>query len=61
MQVDDQITGTEKILSATGELDDLPYDITWSAYTFGPPQIEALNAARLISQSRVIRRRSLAD
>lgn len=44
LQVGDQIAGTEKILSAAGELDDLPYDITWSTFTSGPPQIEALNA-----------------
>src|SRR5699024_5628884 len=42
LQVGDQIAGTEKILSAAGELDDLPYDITWSTFTSGPPQIEAL-------------------
>lgn len=47
LQVGDQIAGTEKILTAAGELDDLPYDITWSTFTSGPPQIEALNAGRI--------------
>src|SRR5699024_2745060 len=47
LQVGDQIAGTEKILSAAGELDDLPYDITWSTFTSGPPQIEALNAGQI--------------
>ena len=28
-------------------MDDLPYDITWSAFTSGPPQIEALNAGQI--------------
>ena len=47
LQVGDQIAGTEKILSAAGELDDLPYAITWSTFTSGPPQIEALNAGQI--------------
>lgn len=47
LQVGDQIAGTEKILTAAGELDDLPYDITWSTFTSGPPQIEALNAGQI--------------
>lgn len=28
-------------------MDDLPYDITWSAFTSGPPQIEALSAGQI--------------
>ena len=28
-------------------MDDLPYDITWSAFTSGPPQIEALNTDQI--------------
>ena len=28
-------------------MDDLPYDITWSAFTSGPPQIEALNVGQI--------------
>lgn len=47
LQVGDQIAGTEKILTAAGELDDLPYAITWSTFTSGPPQIEALNAGQI--------------
>lgn len=47
LQVGDQIAGTEKNLSAAGELDDLPYDPTWSTFTSGPPQLEALNAGQI--------------
>ncbi|GAB3706595.1 ABC transporter substrate-binding protein [Corynebacterium nasicanis] len=47
LNVGDQIAGTEKVLAAAGELADVPYDISWSAFTSGPPQIEALNAAQI--------------
>lgn len=47
LNVGDQIAGTEKVLAAAGELDDLPYEISWSSFTSGPPQIEALNAAQI--------------
>lgn len=47
LQVGDQIAGTEKILQAAGELEDVPYQITWSSFTSGPPQIEALNAGKI--------------
>lgn len=47
LNVGDQIAGTEQVLEASGELDDLPYDIEWSSFTSGPPQIEALNAGQI--------------
>lgn len=47
LAVGDQIAGTEKVLRAAGELDSLPYEITWSTFTSGPPQIEALNAGQI--------------
>lgn len=47
LQVGDQIAGTEKVLQAAGELEDVPYSIVWSSFTSGPPQIEALNAGKI--------------
>ena len=47
LNVGDQIAGSEQILEASGQLEDVPYDIEWSAFTSGPPQIEALNAGQI--------------
>lgn len=47
LRVGDQIAGTEAVLKAAGALDDVPYDIEWSSFTSGPPQIEALNANQI--------------
>lgn len=47
LAVGDQIAGTEKVLQASGELDSIPYGISWSTFTSGPPQIEALNAGQI--------------
>lgn len=47
LRVGDQVAGTELLLEAAGLLDDLPYDIEWSSFTSGPPQIEALNASQI--------------
>lgn len=47
LKIGDQVAGTEKILQAAGELDDVPYQIEWSSFTSGPPQIEALNAGQI--------------
>ncbi|WP_435971342.1 ABC transporter substrate-binding protein [Streptomyces sp. Qhu_M48] len=44
LNVGDQKGGTEALLRAAGELDDLPYRITWSTFTSGPPLLEAVNA-----------------
>ncbi|MFH8403846.1 ABC transporter substrate-binding protein [Streptomyces sp. NPDC018019] len=40
----DQRGGSESVLRAAGELDDLPYRIQWSTFTSGPPLLEAVNA-----------------
>lgn len=47
LSVGDQVAGTERVLQAAGELDSVPYDIEWSTFTSGPPQIEALNAGQI--------------
>ncbi|MBT2439148.1 ABC transporter substrate-binding protein [Streptomyces sp. ISL-36] len=44
LDVGDQKGGSEAVLRAAGELDDLPYRITWSTFTSGPPLLEAVNA-----------------
>ncbi|KAA6212576.1 ABC transporter substrate-binding protein [Streptomyces albofaciens JCM 4342] len=44
LNVGDQKGGSESILRAAGELDDLPYRIQWSTFTSGPPLLEAVNA-----------------
>ncbi|UVE94535.1 ABC transporter substrate-binding protein [Dietzia sp. B32] len=47
LKVGDQKGGTQAILSAAGQLDDLPYEVEFSTFTSGPPQVEALNAGRI--------------
>jgi sulfonate transport system substrate-binding protein len=47
LRVGDQKGGTQALLQAAHVLDDLPYRIAFSTFTFGPPQIEALNAGRI--------------
>ncbi|MFJ7045319.1 ABC transporter substrate-binding protein [Streptomyces sp. NPDC101112] len=44
LNVGDQKGGSEAILRAAGELDDLDYRIKWSTFTSGPPLLEAVNA-----------------
>ncbi|NNN29569.1 ABC transporter substrate-binding protein [Streptomyces sp. S3(2020)] len=44
LDVGDQKGGSEAILRAAGELDDLDYKIKWSTFTSGPPLLEAVNA-----------------
>ncbi|MFG2287926.1 ABC transporter substrate-binding protein [Streptomyces sp. NPDC048595] len=44
LNVGDQKGGSEALLRAAGELDDLPYKINWSTFTSGPPLLEAINA-----------------
>ncbi|MFI7611741.1 ABC transporter substrate-binding protein [Nonomuraea terrae] len=41
---DQKGTGMQALLEASGQLKDLPYDITWSQFTSGPPMLEAVNA-----------------
>src|SRR3954464_11318634 len=47
LQVGDQKGGTESLLRAAGALDDLPYEIAFSTFTSGPPQIEAATAGKI--------------
>ncbi|MFJ6698913.1 ABC transporter substrate-binding protein [Streptomyces sp. NPDC091272] len=44
LNVGDQKGGSEAILRAAGELDNLKYRIKWSTFTSGPPLLEAINA-----------------
>ncbi|MFF8669468.1 ABC transporter substrate-binding protein [Streptomyces sp. NPDC015242] len=44
ISVGDQKGGSEAILRAAGELEDLDYRIKWSTFTSGPPLLEAVNA-----------------
>jgi len=44
LNVGDQKGGSEAVLRAAGELDDLHYKIKWSTFTSGPPLLEAINA-----------------
>lgn len=44
LNVGDQKGGSEAVLRAAGELDDLKYKIRWSTFTSGPPLLEAVNA-----------------
>ena len=44
LNVGDQKGGSEALLRAAGELDDLSYKIKWSTFTSGPPLLEAINA-----------------
>jgi sulfonate transport system substrate-binding protein len=47
LTVGDQKGGTEALLRAAGALSDLPYQITFSTFTSGPPQIEAATAGKI--------------
>src|SRR3978361_501626 len=47
LQVGDQKGGTESLLRAAGALDDLPYEVAFSTFTSGPPQIEAATAGKI--------------
>ncbi|EDY61171.1 MULTISPECIES: ABC transporter substrate-binding protein [Streptomyces] len=44
LNVGDQKGGSEAILRAAGELDNLDYKIKWSTFSSGPPLLEAVNA-----------------
>ncbi|GAA1480810.1 ABC transporter substrate-binding protein [Gordonia sinesedis] len=47
LQVGDQKGGTEALLRAAGELENLPFAINFSTFTSGPPQIEAATAGKI--------------
>ncbi|MEU8461434.1 ABC transporter substrate-binding protein [Streptomyces sp. NPDC029003] len=44
LNVGDQKGGSESLLRAAGELENLDYTIKWSTFTSGPPLLEAVNA-----------------
>ncbi|GAA4053429.1 ABC transporter substrate-binding protein [Nonomuraea soli] len=41
---DQKGTGLQALLQASGQLKDVPYKISWSQFTSGPPIMEAINA-----------------
>lgn len=45
--VGDQKGGSKALLRAAGELDDVPYEITWQEFTSGPPLLQALDAGSI--------------
>ncbi|WP_374025766.1 ABC transporter substrate-binding protein [Mycobacterium sp. HNNTM2301] len=47
LQVGDQKGGTESLLRAAGQLDNLPYRVAFSTFTSGPPQVEAATAGKI--------------
>ncbi len=47
LQVGDQKGGTESLLRAAAALDGLPYQVAFSTFTSGPPQIEAATAGKI--------------
>jgi sulfonate transport system substrate-binding protein len=47
LQVGDQKGNTEALLRAAGALDNLPYQVAFSTFTSGPPQIEAATAGKI--------------
>nr|MCW2728125.1 hypothetical protein [Aeromicrobium sp.] len=42
--VGDQKGGSQALLKAAGELDDVPYDISWKPFTSGPPLLDAVGS-----------------
>lgn len=47
LNVGDQKGNTEALLTAAGELENLPYEVEFSLFTSGPPQIEAATAGKI--------------
>jgi sulfonate transport system substrate-binding protein len=47
LQVGDQKDGTETLLRAAGQLDNLPYRVAFSTFTSGPPEVEAATAGKI--------------
>ena len=42
--VGDQKGGSQALLSAAGDLDDLPYKVDWKPFTSGPPMLDAISS-----------------
>ncbi|WP_185995635.1 ABC transporter substrate-binding protein [Nocardioides campestrisoli] len=47
LRVGVQKDGVRSVLTASGQLEDLPYEIEWSEFTAGPPIIEAAAADQI--------------
>lgn len=47
LQIGDQKGGTESLLRAAHALDNLPYQVVFSTFTSGPPQVEAATAGKI--------------
>jgi sulfonate transport system substrate-binding protein len=47
LRVGVQKDGVRSILKASGALRDVPYKISWSTFTFGPPLVEAAGADKI--------------
>ncbi|OBF34874.1 ABC transporter substrate-binding protein [Mycobacterium sp. ACS1612] len=47
LQVGDQKGNTEALLRAANALDNLPYQVVFSTFTSGPPQVEAATAGKI--------------
>jgi sulfonate transport system substrate-binding protein len=47
LTIGDQKGGSKALLAAAGDLDHLPYKISWKSFTSGPPLMEALNAGAI--------------
>lgn len=47
LQIGDQKGNTEALLRAADALDNLPYQVAFSTFTSGPPQIEAATAGKI--------------
>ncbi|WLP92395.1 ABC transporter substrate-binding protein [Gordonia sp. NB41Y] len=47
LTIGDQVKSTQSLLEAAGELDNLPYDITWASFESGPPLLEAAGAGKV--------------
>ncbi|HEU5455982.1 MAG TPA: ABC transporter substrate-binding protein [Nocardioides sp.] len=45
--VGDQKGGSKALLTAAGQLEDVPYDIEWKEFTSGPPLLDALDAGSI--------------
>lgn len=47
LQIGDQKGGTESLLRAANALEGLPYEVVFSTFTSGPPQVEAATAGKI--------------
>lgn len=43
LRIGDQKAGSEALLKAAGQLKGIPYKLSWSTFTSGPPELEAIS------------------